>query len=54
MKVPDELWGRAKLAIARWGVEAGERLNMNQLLNEGLELRVRQLEKKLEAKAGAA
>lgn len=52
VKVPVDLWNRAKVAIAKAGVQ-GERLNMKQVLNEGLELRVSQIEKKL-AKAGAA
>jgi hypothetical protein len=40
--------------MARWPGATGERLTMQKLMAEGLEIRVGQLEKQLEAIVGAA
>lgn len=53
VRVPEDLWNRCKIAMAKWPTATGERLTMQQLMAEGLEIRVDQLEKKLE-KAGVA
>lgn len=39
--------------MAKWAMATGERLTMQKLISQGLEIRVEQIEKKL-AKAGAA
>lgn len=54
VKVPGEVWDRAKLALARLSIATGERLNMQKLLAQGLEIRIEQIEKKLAKKESAA
>lgn len=40
--------------MAKWVLATGERLTLQKLMAEGLEIRVEQLEKKLEKREGAA
>lgn len=54
VRVPAGLWNRSKVVLARSRMVTGKRLTMQELIAEGLELRVGQLEKKLEKREGAA